>query len=219
MFGELRLETLLSVLFLLLHLLFFLHTHCSCVADYPRVQVSAQSFHCFDSYGLKNYGNPPSNPYLKAPGVTVHWQTWRLWFVYTSGYPLWHMNTFRCTVCKVNAYIHTRAHAHDTPCLSFLRFFDWQCLLLQGIIVENRGVGPGEGWWEFEARVRESEKEDWGLDPLSFINLNVYTSWSLAMRPFSFPQVSPSRICCPFLHPLKPIEAMKPASQAWSPCW
>lgn len=58
-------------------------------------------------------------------------------------------------------------------------------------------VGRGDGLW---GRARESEKEGWGLGPLSFINLNVYTSWSLAMRPLSFPQVSPSRICSPFLH-------------------
>lgn len=122
--------------------------------------------------------------------------------------------------CMQSKCVYTHEHMHTTPLVFlFLGSFDWQCLLLQGIIVENRGVGPGEGWWGFEAGVRESEKEDRGLGPLSFINLNVYTSWSLAMRPFSFPQVSPSRICCPFLHPLKPIEAMKSASQAWSPCW
>lgn len=62
---------------------------------------------------------------------------------------------------------------------------------------EGGGRGPVEGWGVLRLEQQRVRKRAGGLGPVSFINLNVYTSWSLAMRPFSFPQVSPSRICAP----------------------
>lgn len=123
------------------------------------------------------------------------------------------------TVCK-HTHTHTQVHAHVFPCFSSLGSFWLTEPVPAKDYVENGGVeglevlGRGDRVWG------HGEGEGWGLGPLSFINLNVYTSWSLAMRPFSFPQVSPSRIRWPFLHPLNPSEAMKhhpqPSNQACS---
>lgn len=73
---------------------------------------------------------------------------------------------------------------------------DWQCPLLQGIMVENRGRGwEGLGLWQGWRGLRlgwgRVRKRAGGLGPLSFINLNVYTSWSPAMRPLFLPTSVP----------------------------
>lgn len=73
---------------------------------------------------------------------------------------------------------------------------------------EEGGWGPVEGWGVLRLEQQRVRKRVGGLGPVSFINLNVYTSWSLAMRPFSFPQVSPSRIC-------GPLPASPESKSAW----
>lgn len=125
--------------------------------------------------------------------------------------------THTCVHSKAYATIHTYIQTHSyTSYPAFLPSVSPVWLTVPAPARDyggKRGGGVGlglrEGWRGLRPEQGRVRKRAGGLGPLSFINLNVYTSWSPAMRPFSFPQVSASRICRPFLHSFSPGEAAK----------
>lgn len=166
-------------------------------------------------------GNPlATRSHLMAPRNRMHVckGAWHLCCAGCECASIWKVSACTCArtykrIChNRHIYPNTLIHVLSCPpslCLSCLIDSTRSCKGLWWKTGGWGGLGPREGWRGLRPEQGRVRKRAGGLGPLSFINLNVYTSWSPAMRPFSFPQVSASRIRRPFLHSFSPAEAAK----------
>lgn len=170
-----------------------------------RPRASTFSAHMVWSSRPPSLEIPLPTPTLKHPGPSRAWSA-------NASVP--HFNPGECCMYADTSTHKERhscnVHVHVSSCLHTPGAFLIDSARSSKGLWRKRGGrggwGPADGWRVLRLEQQRVRKGAGGLGPVSFINLNVYTSWSLAMRPFSFPQVSPPRICGPSQHRLNPTQ-------------
>lgn len=210
-FAEHRQETFPSSPSLLLHhppppSQYMVHVLLITSKSRSRPRASTFSSHMVWSSRPPSLEIPLPTPTLKHPGPS------RAWSVNASVPVLTHVNA-ACMQTQAPTRSDTRVTCMYTSHPAFIPLGPfWLTVPAPARDYEGKGEGgrggwgPAEGWRVLRLEQQRVRKRAGGLGPVSFINLNVYTSWSLAMRPLSFPQVSPPRICGPSQYRRNPTQ-------------